>query len=256
MKIDFHAHYIDEPDYIEKMLETYNNLGIDIVCISGLGSIFEHKDNNDVEEAFIKYSDRIIGFAYFRLGEDLPEDVLRFKERGFKALKMTMPNFDYDDERFFPVYEKAAELEVSILFHSGILGPPKSNYKGIPSSAHTRPIHIERIARSFPEINVICAHMGVSWFSEASDLARMIPNFYVDITGATPGWRAQRKPEFFKEYLWWEGAWDKVLFGTDVHYSEVGLVLKREEKLLKDLSLSEHEKNNFYSNNAKSILKL
>ncbi len=256
MKIDFHAHYIDEPDYIEKMLETYDNLGIDIVCISGLGSFFEHKNNNDVEKAFKKYPDRIIGFAYFRLGEDLPEDVLRLKERGFKSLKMTMPPLDYDDNSFFPVYEKAAELEMPILFHSGILGSPKSHYKGIPSSKHTRPICIEKIARSFPEINVICAHMGVSWFSEASDLARMIPNFYVDITGATPGWRAQRKPEFFREYLWWEGAWDKVLFGTDVHYSEVELVLKREEKLLKDLCLNECEKNKFYSNNAKSILKL
>ena len=59
MKIDFHVHYIDEADYIEKMLETYGNLGIDIVCISGLGSLFGHKDNDDVEKAFKKHLDRI-----------------------------------------------------------------------------------------------------------------------------------------------------------------------------------------------------
>ena len=39
MIVDAHAHYLNEPDYLEKLVEEYQRLGIDKVCLSGLGSL-------------------------------------------------------------------------------------------------------------------------------------------------------------------------------------------------------------------------
>jgi len=57
MIIDAHAHYLDEPDYLEKLMGEYQRLGIDKVCLSGLGPLFHHKGNDDVQLAFDKYPD-------------------------------------------------------------------------------------------------------------------------------------------------------------------------------------------------------
>ena len=48
-------------------------------------------------------------------------------------------------------------------------------------------------------------------------MARIHPNFYLDLTGAWwGGWRVNKTPDFFRHHFFWKGAWDKVLFGTDI----------------------------------------
>lgn len=48
-------------------------------------------------------------------------------------------------------------------------------------------------------------------------MARLHPNYYVDLTGAWwGGWRANKDASFYLNQFFWPNAWDKVLFGTDI----------------------------------------
>ena len=117
MIIDGHSHLFPEKNYAENLLRKYDKLKIDIVCVSGLGEMFALADNDDVEKAFKAHPDRIVGFGFFRLGYDKPSLVKEFHERGFKGIKLTCPTTHYDDDRFLPVYAKAEELSMPVLFH-------------------------------------------------------------------------------------------------------------------------------------------
>ena len=121
-----------------------------------------------------------------------------------------------------------------ILFHCGIVAPAVAYTPNI-SSDWTRPILLERIARTFSGLRLVCAHLGVPWFEEAATLSRLVPNIHLDITGAYDGWRAGKTTAFFKEMLWDEGAWQRVVFGSDEHYDKLALILKRDRKLLEEL---------------------
>ena len=87
----------------------------------------------------------------------------------------------------------------------------------VVNSNWMRPVCLDAVLRSFPGLNIVAAHLGVPWHDEASTLARMHPNCYVDLTGACQGgWRLNKTPEFFRNQFFWDGAWEKVLFGTDI----------------------------------------
>lgn len=256
MIIDAHAHYYDEPDYLEKLIEEYQRLGIDKVCLSGLGPLFNQKGNDDVRLAFNKYPDRVIGFGYLRLGVDDKGKVKEFKERGFSGLKCTCPKHNYDDERFFEIYEQAEEYRMPILFHTGIITiKRKGRFRDI-SSKRMKPICLERIALAFPSLNIIGAHLGIPWFSEAATLTRIVSNIYFDITGAPTGWRLQKDISFFKELLYWENAFSKIVFGTDVHIKDVEDALLRDKKLFEDLGVGKEDKEKIFGGTIKKLLNL
>jgi len=244
MIIDAHTHYWDERHYPDGLLAEYDRLGIDMGCISGLGALFGLGDNGDVEEAFRRHPDRLVGFGYIRLGRDDAALVDELFNRGFKGLKFTCPLENYDHKAYYPIYARAEELGMPALFHSGIVTTREKGRRWDISSARMRPVFLDTIAHAFPSLHIICAHMGVPWYDEATTMARILDNIYVDITGAPQGWRLQKDVAFFQELFYWEGAYDKVLWGTDVHYRDMAATLARDRKLFRDLGLSEEQTEN------------
>lgn len=237
MIIDVHAHYLNETNYLENLIATCKRLNIDKVCLSGLGPKFDQSTNEEVREAFLKYPDIIIGAYYLKLGIDTAETVDKLYEEGFKMIKVTCPTKNYDDESYYPIYEKAEGYKLPILFHTGmVIRSDKDKYYNV-SSARMKPIYLDTIARRFPGLNIIGAHLGIPWHEEACAVARFNPNVYFDITGAKEGWRSQKRPLFFKEILWWKGAFEKVVFGTDVHYSQIEEVISNYKCLLDELKI-------------------
>jgi len=113
--------------------------------------------------------------------------------------------------------EILTHVSIPLLAHTGILMRICMTPGQRVNSRWMRPICLDAVVRSFPALNVVGAHLGVPWHEEASMLARMHPNYYVDLTGAFGGgWRVNKGPEFFRYHFFWENAWDKVLFGTDI----------------------------------------
>ncbi|MGI9862259.1 amidohydrolase family protein [Moorella naiadis] len=247
--IDFHHHLLAEEDYLERLIATCDAMGIDKVCLSGLGIGGAGRadyglgslspNNEDVQKAMERYPDRIIGLGVIKLGLDWPEKVKELHDRGFKGLKITRPRANYDDDAYLPFYEKAEELDMPILFHTGIMMVTPADGADDVSSARMRPIYVDRIARKFPALMIILAHLGVPWFQEASELARFHQNVYVDWTGSPVGWRPRKAPGFFQDLFYWDGAFEKVLFGTDVHYREMKAVYDDYRRILRLLNLPE-----------------
>ena len=100
-------------------------------------------------------------------------------------------------------------------------------------------MQVEHITREFPDLPVVVAHLGVNWNVDAAELARMRPNLYVDLTGAPGGWRDRMNAAGIESWLWWPGAFRKVIFGTDVHYGQVKEVLDQDVATYDRLQLDE-----------------
>jgi predicted TIM-barrel fold metal-dependent hydrolase len=93
--------------------------------------------------------------------------------------------------------------------------------------ARMRPMYLDTLARAFPELTLIGAHLGNPWYDEAAEATRWNPNLYFDLTGSS---LIKKKDELtvFNKYLWWgqtagqthmpsntPHAFEKLLFGTD-----------------------------------------
>jgi uncharacterized protein len=86
---------------------------------------------------------------------------------------------------------------------------------------------IEEIARRFPQITVIGAHLGNPDYQWSAEIARWNPNVFFDLSGSTLT-KLSKRLEKFSEFFWWsntgEGtetpdkdpsAFSKIVFGTD-----------------------------------------
>src|SRR6056297_3088535 len=97
--VDAHAHLMDEPNYLQNLLQTMDKLEIEKVCISGLGKLFNSVDNSEVLRALKKYPDRVLGAYFLRPGYERASKIKEAHDKGFRMLKSTLPLYAYDDER-------------------------------------------------------------------------------------------------------------------------------------------------------------
>jgi predicted TIM-barrel fold metal-dependent hydrolase len=217
MIIDFHAHFSGEEDFAARLVDLLPEAGIDRICLCSAGEIFGHASNRTILQAAQRYPDSISALALIELGKDSQHTVAEAASAGFAGFKTTNPLSSYDDPEFWPVYEAMEKSGLPLLAHTGILARLDAQRGGTTNSNWMRPICLDAIVRRFQGLNVVGAHLGVPWHEEASMMARLHPNFYVDLTGAWwGGWRVNKTPEFYHYHFFWEGAWDKVLFGTDI----------------------------------------
>ncbi len=238
MLVDFHHHLLNEPDYADHLAEECRRLGIERVCCSGLGLPSRNwlgdlsPGNGDVLQAMERYPDLILGLGVIRLGRDGPEVVDRLRGEGFVGLKTTRPGARYDDPAFWPVYGRAEELGLPILFHTGFVLTTDRDRQDAVSSDAMRPVCLDLVARRFPGLRFVAAHLGMPWHEEAACLARFHPHAYVDLTGSPGGWRNRRAPAWFDEQFYWPQAWRKVVFGTDVHWRDMEATLADHRRIL------------------------
>lgn len=224
MRIDAHVHWSAEEGYVDRLVEEERRLGFDKVCLNGADWV-NHKDVNEaVAAAMAKHPDVIIGFGYFPLGRWEAGRVRELHARGFKGLKFIRPPANYDDKQFYPIYETAEELGLVCLFHTGIVVRTALDRQFDVNNDRHRPIYLDTIARAFPTLKIIGAHLGNPWYPEAAMASRWNPNLYWDLSGSS---LKCNPPEYFASLLWWtetsqyrdpEGrhAWEKIVFGSDV----------------------------------------
>lgn len=258
MVIDFHAHYPRQENFIPRLLEALPRTGIDRICLCSAGEEFGHVTNREVGAAFQQHPDSIIGLALVRLGIDPPEAVDEYVKQGFRGIKTTNPTAPYDDPSFFPYYERMERYSLPVLFHTGIVMRTPADRERNVSSTKMQPVRLDAVARSFPGLNIVAAHLGVPWYEEASMLARIHPNFYVDLTGASwGGWRANKGPDFYRYHFFWPHAWEKIVFGTDILRVEDLEPAKRiHDRIFEPLGLDQETLNKIYGGTAARLLHL
>jgi predicted TIM-barrel fold metal-dependent hydrolase len=123
-------------------------------------------------------SDRLIGFASVDpLAPEAPEQLSQaIRHLGLRGLKLhpSAQEFSPDDRVLYPVYEKAAELGIPILFHAGLSWEPQARLK------YAHPSRFEDVVADLPELNVVLAHLAWPWVLDAVALALKYPNLYLD----------------------------------------------------------------------------
>ena len=83
--------------------------------------------------------------------------------------------YEIDDDRMFPIYKVIADRGRPIVMHTG--PRPEDTL-----STFARPARLRRVLTAFPELNVVAAHAGFSWWRELIDMADL-PNLLCDVSG-------------------------------------------------------------------------
>jgi len=162
---------------------------------------------NERVGSFARASERLIPFASINplttpnAVENLDRSV---SEYGFRGLKLypTYHHFYPNDERLFPLYDRAQDLGMPVMFHTGSSVFPNSLIK------YGDPLTLDEIAVFFPRLIIIQAHSGRGfWYDRAFFLSVLHENVYMDITGLPPKNLLKYFPDLEKNQ-------DRVLFGS------------------------------------------
>jgi predicted TIM-barrel fold metal-dependent hydrolase len=199
MLIDFHYHLADADSALNELLADMDESAVDrSVLIGGpTGCYWEYKQcgfatNERVAKAVKAHSDRLLGNVYLDPREAAAMDTLRrFLDQGFRAVKLFPPiGFDPNTEAFYPLYEEIERRGVPVLVHTGqtnikiLSSDPKSRRATDSRFAH--PMNLDQLARLFPGISFVLAHMGYPHLLEAWSVAQANANIHLDISGSGP----------------------------------------------------------------------
>lgn len=117
------------------------------------------------------------------------EEMRRCGDLGLKGLKFhpTMQRFDPGEQAFYPLWEKAQELGLICLFHTGTCGIGA----GTPGAGGTKiryshPGFLDAVGADFPALPLIAAHFGWPWFLECLAIALHKSNVHIELSGWAP----------------------------------------------------------------------
>ncbi len=254
--VDAHAHIFAIPHYVDTLLKSMDECHISKACISGIGPLFQSITNQQVLELIHTYPERFIGAYFIRPGVSHPEEIQRAFSAGFRMIKVTLTMKPYDDESLFPLWGEATRLQMPVLFHTGVLTTPQPMPEEHISSWNMHPMRLEPVANAFPHLKIIIAHLGVHWNEDAAELIRMRGNVYADLTGEPAGWRQRADHIGMEHFLWWDGAFKKVVFGTDVIPMKIPEILQQDQARYKRLRLDTNTLHAIFHRNIEEMLHL
>jgi predicted TIM-barrel fold metal-dependent hydrolase len=202
------------------LIKEMDEAGIDVTVLMALDlgldlgeppvSILEQ--NKKIAELCQGHAKRLIPFVGLdpRRKEALEIFETSVKQFGMRGLKLDPAGGWYpNDRKYYPLYEKASEFDIPVLFHTGATVPPFRNI-------YAQPIYLDDITIDFPNLAIIAAHMGFGWWRELASMIEKKQNLFTDISG----WQVyvmRSLPNFcrtLREMLDLV-AGGKILFGTD-----------------------------------------
>lgn len=197
---------------LEDILADMDQAEVDMAVIVAIDAetTYRYKVPNDlIAQAVRRYPERFIGFASVdpHKGVLATEEVVRsVKELGLSGLKFIPHLLEMapNDSRMYPVLEKAQELNIPVLFHTGI------HFHTGARLRYCRPEYLDDVAIDFPMLKIILAHFGFPWFYEAMAVVQKNANVYFNIAGWSPKYIPKYIIEMIKGPLS-----DKALLGSD-----------------------------------------
>src|SRR5436190_7150138 len=145
--------------------------------------------NDEVAGWVQEHPERFAGLAAVDL--DKPMQGVRelrrcVTELGFKGLRVVPWTWEAPptDRGYYPLYTACVELGVPFCTQVGHTGPLRPSETG-------RPIpYIDQVALDFPELAIVCGHIGYPWTEEVVAVARKHENVFTD----TSAYTAKRSP--------------------------------------------------------------
>jgi uncharacterized protein len=262
--IDCHFHYSPGRPFLDKFAAKLEE-------VDGMAFLLVRPADLDSAKAFIAaHPKRLIGFGQITLDSpNVLADIDRFHNAGFRGLgEITSSQYAYDDRRYWPVYQRAEGYGMMLLFHTGIVNRQHPETPTDVSSDRLRVATLDLIARRFPKVSVIGAHMGNPDYAWAGEIGRWNPNLFFDLSGSSLI-KKQEDYGFFKSILWWSSiasphspksnasAFEKLVFGSDVfggELEEFDRELERYHKMLDTCGVSPEAQANIFAGTLWRIL--
>jgi uncharacterized protein len=166
--------------------------------------------NEFVAEYVASDPGRLVGIACVDPNDDDAPARLRYAVRdlGLRGVKLAPPYQDFHphSEAAYAIYRMAADLDIVVIFHQGAV----THQRGVLDNA--QPVLLDRVARDFPNLRIIIAHVGQPWSHEVIPLLRKHPNVYADLSArCTRPWQLRGILSGALDY----SAQHKLLFGSD-----------------------------------------
>lgn len=218
MIVDAHLHwYPGQPEYCPEELVSSGVIDAAWV-LSANAIIYGQASDEQVIELCRKYPDFYVPFGYLDFDEAPPERIDYLYEQGCVGLKAIWPGKAYDAPACFPYYERAEALAMPCVFHVGgspYWGPDKVRIDPAKRelSKYMMPITIDAVAKTFPSLTIVMAHLGggLHSYDMANYIAHGHPNVYLDLSASGE--------DAVKEALRRAGP-RKILFGSDGKYGD------------------------------------
>lgn len=262
--VDAHVHYNGDPAFLEKFTAKLD-------AVDGLALLITAPKDLATVTAFIqKHPNRLKCLGELRLDDPVAVSLVdRFHEAGCVGLgEITSPLKNYDDRSYWPIYERAEQYGMLLLFHTGIVNRTEPDIPSDISVDRMRPTTLDGIARRFPKLTIIGAHLGNPDYAWAAEIARWNPNLYFDLSGSSLI-KKQNDPTFWKSIFWWSGivsphtppgapdAFERLVFGSDVFGGEIeefDRELERYHKMLDACGVPKKAQDNIFSGTVWRIL--
>lgn len=250
MIVDVHSHYFRYPDHFtddfrEQAKRARSGVEVDLSvryqeyrasCPDDVAAtvVFGGKarlsglwvNDQDVADYVALHPERLIGFLSIdptQAGwqDEIYDGHQRLGLRGIKLLPMYAGFFPYD-ERLDPLWLYASKHQLPVLLHTG------TTFVSQAPLEYTLPRHIDVVARRFPDVNIIMAHLGHPYEGECIAVIRKHANVYADISALH-----YRPFQFYHSLMLVQeyGVWHKLLFGTDYPFTTVNATLQTLDQL-------------------------
>jgi predicted TIM-barrel fold metal-dependent hydrolase len=233
---------------LEATLAAMDAGGIELALISAWQGPRGVLIANEEVVAWVRaHPERLAGVAAVDL--DRPMAAVRelrrcVEELGFKGLRVIPWLWEAPptDRRYYPLYATCVELGVPFCTQVGHTGPLRPSETG-------RPIpYIDQVAIDFPELVIVCGHIGYPWTEEMVAVARKHENVYID----TSAYTVRRYPPELVSYMKSSGGRHKVLFGSNYPMIAPDQALAN----LDSLELDEETRELFLAGNARRVFAL
>jgi predicted TIM-barrel fold metal-dependent hydrolase len=220
---------VDAGAYVRTMDET----GVQQAVVMGQACEPFHArtDPEVIADVVRKYPDRFIGFhtcdPIGYAGDNPARLEYAVRELGLRGVKV-FPGYNNaypNDARLFPLYQKADELDIPVIVHTGYT-VTHSGPNSYAALMQQYPLYLEEVAATFPRLRIVMAHFANPWAEDAIQLMRKYDHVYADTAyGAFPlSWKVNA-------LVWAKnfGVIHKVLWGSDypLHSPAQSLALHR-----------------------------
>jgi hypothetical protein len=155
-----------------------------------------------------------------------------------------------------------------LLFHTGIVNRTNPDVPADVSVDRMRVTTLDNIARRFPKLTIIGAHLGNPDYAWAAEIGRWNPNIFFDLSGSTLI-KTQENYQVFKSIFWWSSvvsphtpkggpsAFEKVIFASDVFGGEIeefDRSVERYKKMLDACGVGQDAQANIFGGTMRKIL--
>lgn len=174
---------------------------------------------------------------------DAADEIRRISQIGLHGIKLhpDYQNFFVEEPRLFPIYEEAAGQGLPIVFHAG--WDPLS-----PDVVHATAKGLAYVAKQFPSLNIVAAHMGgMKRYEEAEEELAGLKNVWLDTAMSSHFCH----PEQFLRLCKKHGT-DRILFGSDCPWSRSC----DEAEYIEKLELSWKEQESIFHENAERLFQI